>query len=465
MESPKEAKIDPNLGTRICINEDSGEHYSCHGEENLAISIEGMDKDYQKNITSTEKCSGDNLDEGNSIEVLPNPEGKLDSQLPDMEIMLLSNNRFQGQLTCHLPWRVIQSGALLKFVAIAFGLWHPLGWWSIPSIVITLPLCLSVCVGEALIVYRCRLDSPYINDTFCNLVAEDSDVPRKQFDFNQFIRFAIATSQVFCYLMMSYCVRRLTVNKKRQILQPPSALELVKKSSWGAMNLILLGFLFLPCTALLLQKCCPTGECFPCRPAVIIWYLLLSLVLWLTVVSCLVFSTEVQGLVALAKQCNERILTIEADSINCYIAIHQDLCCSISDTISAYRKWLAVNTASHFWLICYFAIVLLTSFNDFVAWTGNYFICVLLAYSLFVAIHPWVITAKLSQEFNSLVRKLNTTTKWSPRHIFNNRSTLNDFVQYALNTQCQFSQISCSTALPYLSIFLALCGLGLRLIT
>jgi hypothetical protein len=103
-----------------------------------------------------------------------------------------------------------------------------------------------------------------------------------------------------------------------------------------------------------------------------------------------------------------------------------------------------------------------TSFNQIIS--NFFYFFTLLLYAAFACFYPWSSLASLKSSLNRLIQKLNTKTDWPPGHSFNSRSQLNDFVQYAKNTECPpVMKFTCSTVVPYISICLAICGLALTL--
>lgn len=328
-----------------------------------------------------------------------------------------------------------------------------------------MPLVLFVLIGEAVIVFFCRKSREHFNDTFCSKIrgyidlSADSD--HDQDRVFQLLRFLSVAAQVFCFVAMSISVRKSRF--KSEAMSLDQAYKLVKPAEWVMVNVQLLGFLILLLTSNLLNFCCSLkGKCYNCDPFGAIFYALLSIMLWLTVVSCLVYATVVNGAIAQAHQGNDQIIEMEGGTVNDAIEIHQRFCKIGMPTIKMFHVWFLLNSACYFWLIVYVLVIFLLPAQKPDSWTVFYHFSVLLFYSLFAFLHPWLTAARLTRTYGKLTRTLNTTFHWKPNHPFNARSNLDSFILYAANTQCQFSQITYSSSLPYISVFLALCGLGLR---
>lgn len=155
-------------------------------------------------------------------------------------------------------------------------------------------------------------------------------------------------------------------------------------------------------------------------------------------------------------------MDLDEGTVNDAIEIHQRICRTSMRTIKLYHTWFLINSACYFWLIGYVTVVFLTQSSHMHSWSMFYHLSVCGVYCLFVFLHPWLTAANLARANSKLTRKLNTTLQWKSNHPFCDRSKLDSFLLYASNTQCQFSQITCSSSLPYISLFLALCGLGLK---
>ena len=329
-----------------------------------------------------------------------------------------------------------------------------------------MPLVLFVLIGESLIVFFCRNNAMHYNDTFCgktrgyvNLSAYPDHNQDRVFEL---VRFLSVAAQLFCFVAMSISVRKSRF--KSQALSLEQAYKLVKPAEWVVINVQLLGFLILLMTSNLLNFCCsPDGTCdLSCDPWGAVFYTLLSFILWLTVVSCLIYAIVVKGAIAQAHQGNEQITEMEGGTVNDAIEIHQRFCKIGMHTIKMFHVWFLLNSACYFWLIVYLLLMVLLPGHGLDSWIVFYHFSVLLSYSLFAALHPWLTAARLTRTYGKLTRKLNTTFQWKANHPFNERSQLDSFLLYAANTQCQFSQITCSSSLPYISVILALCGLGIR---
>lgn len=360
---------------------------------------------------------------------------------------------------------IISSGSFLQGVASVAGIWQSSKCWSFVSILITMPLLLFILIGESVIVFFCRKNRGHFNDTFCSKtrgyidlsVHPDHDEDRVL----QLLRFLSVAAQVFCFVTMSISVRKSRF--KSQAMSLDQAYKLVKPADWVMVNVQLLGFLILLLTSNLLDFCCSlNGKCDNCDPFGAIFYALLSVMLWLTVVSCLVYATVVNGVIAHAREGNDQIIGMEGGTVNDVIEIHQRFCKIGMHTIKMFHLWFLVNSACYFLLIVYVLVIFLLPAQKPDSWIVFYHFSVLLFYSLFAFLHPWLTAAKLTRTYAKLTRTLNTTVQWKPNHPFNERSNLDSFILYAANTQCQFSQITCSSSLPYISVVLALCGLGLR---
>lgn len=360
---------------------------------------------------------------------------------------------------------IISSGSFLKSVASVAGIWQSSNCWSVVSILITIPLVLFVLIGESVIVFFCRNSRDHFNDTFCSktrgYIDLSTDSDDDQDKVLQLLRFLSVAAQVFCFVAMSISVRKSLF--KSQAMSLDQAYKLVKPAEWVMVNVQLLGFLILLLTSNLLNFCCSlNGTCDNCDPFGAIFYGLLSIMLWLTVVSCQVYATVVNGAIAKAHEGNDQIIEMEGGTVNDAIEIHQRFCKIGMHTIKMFHVWFLLNSACYFWLIVYVLVIFLLPAQKPDSWTVFYHFSVLLFYSLFAFLHPWLTAARLTRTYGKLTRKLNTTFQWKPNHPFNERSNLDSFILYAANTQCQFSQITCSSSLPYISVFLALCGLGLR---
>lgn len=361
---------------------------------------------------------------------------------------------------------IISSGSFLKNVASVAGIWQSSNCWCFVSILISMPLVLFVLIGESLIVFYCKKNARHFNDTFCGktrgYVNLSIDPDHDQDRVFQLFRFLSVVAQVFCFVAMSISVRKSRFNS--QALSLEQAYKLVKPAEWVVVNVQLLGFLILLMTSNLLNFCCSLdGMCdLNCDPVGAIFYALLSIMLWLTVVSCLIYATIVKGAISQAHHGNEQIIEMGGGTVNDAIEIHQRFCKLGMHTIKMFHMWFLLNSACYFWLIVYLLVMVLLPGQKLDSWTVFYHFSVLLFYSLFAFLHPWLTAARLTRTYGKLTRKLNTTFQWKPNHPFNDRSKLDSFILYATNTQCQFSQITCSSSLPYISVILALCGLGLR---
>ena len=229
------------------------------------------------------------------------------------------------------------------------------------------------------------------------------------------------------------------------------------------MNFQLTGFFILLLTSNVLNFCCSSkGVCDNCDPICAIFNALWSIVMWLTVIACLVYATVINGAIAQAQKSNEQIIEMEGGTVNDAIEIHQRFCKIGMKTIKVYQSWFLLNSACYFRLIVYVVVVFLTQSSHMQSWPTFYHLSVCGLYSVFAFLHPWLQAASLTRTYSKLTRKLNTTLQWKPNHPFSDRSKFDSFMLYASNTQCQFSQITCSSSLPYISLFLALCGLGLK---
>lgn len=364
-------------------------------------------------------------------------------------------------------YRIISSGSYLKSVASVAGIWQSSNrCCAFVSILILMPLVLLVLIGESLIVFVCKKNTKHYNDTFCgktrgyvNLSASPDHGQDRVFELARFLSVA---AQVFCFVAM--CISMRKSRFKSQALSLEQAYKLVRPSEWVVVNVQLLGFLILLMTSNVLNFCCSLGGMCDrsCDPWGAIFYALLSIMLWLTVVSCLIYATAVKGAIAQAHHGNEKIMEMEGGTVNDAIEIHQRFCKIGMHTIKMFHVWFLLNSACYFWLIVYLLIMVLLPGLKLDSWIVFYHFSVLLFYSLFAALHPWITAARLTRTYGKLTRKLNTRFQWKPNHPFNDRSKLDSFILYAANTQCQFSQITCSSSLPYISVILALCGLGLR---
>ena len=211
-------------------------------------------------------------------------------------------------------------------------------------------------------------------------------------------------------------------------------------------NIQLLGFLVLLLTSNLLNFCCSSnGSCSSCDPFGAIFYALLSVMLWLTVVSCQVYATIVNGAIAQANQGNDQTIEMESSTGNDVIEIHQRFCKIGMHTIKMFHVWFLLNSACYFWLIVHALVIFLLPAQRPDSWTVFYHFSVFLFYSLFAFLHPWLTAARLTRSYAKLTKKMNTTFQWKPKHPFNERSNLDSFIIYAANTQCQFSQITCGS--------------------
>lgn len=360
-------------------------------------------------------------------------------------------------------YRVISSGSLLKCVASASGLWSVSKRWRFISTLITMPLLVFVLIGEAVVVFYCKKNTGHFNDTFCHKTRGDLfDLSVDEYEVYQFLRFLAVAAQVCCFVAMSLSVRRSRY--KSQVLSLEDAYKLVKPKKWVIVNFQMIGFLILLLTSNLLVFCCSSakGTCDNCDPVGAVIFSLRSVVLWLTVIACLVYATVINGIIAQAHQANEQIVEMEGGTVNDAIEIHQYFCKIGMRTIKVYHTWFLLNSACYFWLIVYVVVVFLTQSFHMHSWFSFYHVSVCGLYSVFAFLHPWLAAASLTRTYSKLTRKLNTNLQWKPNHPFCDRSKFDSFLLYASNTQCQFSQITCSSSLPYISLFLALCGLGLK---
>lgn len=359
---------------------------------------------------------------------------------------------------------IISSGAFLKFVASVTGIWLGSKCCTLISILITTPLLVFVLIGESVEVFFCSKSKTHFNDTFCAKTRGYADLSiardQDQDHVYQLLRFLTVAIQVCCFLAMIISVRR---SRKPQALSLEKAYKLVKPAEWVIVNVQLIGFLLLLMTSKVLNFCCSLKKpCQTCDPLGAAFHAVLSVALWLTVVSCQVYAMAVKGAMAQAHEGNEQILKMESGTVNDAIEIHQRFCKIGMHTIKTFHTWFLLNSSCYFWLTVYLLVVFLVQAQQLDSWTVFYHISVLLFYSLFAFLHPWLTAARLTRTYGRLTRKLNTTFQWEPNHPFNKRSNLDSFLLYAANTQCQFSHITCSSSLPYISVFLALCGLGLR---
>ncbi|XP_068708383.1 uncharacterized protein [Montipora capricornis] len=359
-------------------------------------------------------------------------------------------------------FRIISSGALLKYVASASSLWVGSKWWSLVSVLLTLPAILIALIGEAVVVFYCeKEDEMKSNSTFCRKTRGDlRDLSVDEYHVYQFLRFLAVGAQVFCFAAM--CISTQRSRRKPQILSLEEAHNLVKRKKWVVVNFQLVGFFILLVTSNVLNFCCSSKGACSCDAVGAMFYVIWAIVLWLGVLSCLVYATVINGAIAQAKQGYQQILDMDSGTVNDAIAIHQRICKISMQTIRLYHTWFLINSACYFWLIGYVAIVFLTQSTHMHSWSIFYHLSVCGVYCLFAFLHPWLSAARLTRAYSKLTRKLNTNFQWKPNHPFSDRSKLDSFLLYASNTQCQFSQITCSSSLPYISLFLALCGLGLK---
>lgn len=359
-------------------------------------------------------------------------------------------------------YRAISSGSMLKSIASAAGLWTGSKLWSFASILITLPMIIFVLTGESVVVFFCKQSTNHFNDTFCRKTRGYSfHLSAGEYQVYEFLRFLAVTAQVCCLLTMSISVQRSSY--KSQALSIEEAYKLVKPKTWIVVNIQMIGFFILLTTSNLLNFCCSSqGKCSNCDPFGAMFYAMLSIVLWLTVIACLVHATVINGAIAQAEQGNSLIIEMEGGTVNDAIEIHQRFCKIGMHTIKIFHAWFLLNSACYFWLIVYMVVVFLTQTWQLQSWFIFYHMSVCGLYAVFAFLHPWITAANLTRTYSKLTRKLNTTFQWKPGHLFSDRTKLDSFILYASNTQCQFSQITCSSSLPYISLFLALCGLGLR---
>ena len=403
------------------------------------------------------------MDSFDSVTSLQNAEeGQIQNECKETSFVLEQRGR-NVTSPQRVLYRVISSGSLLKCVASAASLWTGSKWWSLASVIIGLPLVLFVLIGESVIVFFCKHSTKHFNDSFCRKTRGNSfDLSTDEYQVYQFLRFLGVAAQVCCVAAMSISVRRLSLFKS-QALSLEQAYELVKPNTWIVVNVQLVGFLILLITSKVLNFCCSSqGKCDNCDPLGAVYYAMLSIVLWLTVIACLVYATVINGAIAQAQQGNEQIIEMEGDTVNDAIEIHQSFCKIGMRTIKVFQTWFLLNSACYFWLIVYVVVVFLTQAAHLKSWLMFYDTSVCGLYSVFAFLHPWLTAASLTRTYSKLTRKLNTTFQWKPNHPFSDRSKLDSFIVYASNTQCQFSQITCSSSLPYISLFLALCGLGLK---
>ena len=364
-----------------------------------------------------------------------------------------------------LLFKIISSGMLLKYVACISGLWVGSHLWSFLSVLFTIPIMMMSLIGEAVIVFYCDKKSALKSNstvTFCRKTRGDlRDLSVDEYEVYQFLRFIAVVAQVVCFVSMCISVRRSRY--KSEVLSLDEAHSLVKRKKWLSVNFQLIGFFILLVTSNLLNFCCSSeGPCSSCDGVGAMLSILWAIVLWLTVISCLVYATVINGAIAQAKQGNQQIMDLDEGTVNDAIEIHQRICRTSMRTIKLYHTWFLINTACYFWLIGYVAVVFLTQSSHMHSWSMFYHLSVCGVYCLFVFLHPWLTAANLARANSKLTRKLNTTLQWKSNHPFCDRSKLDSFLLYASNTQCQFSQITCSSSLPYISLFLALCGLGLK---
>ena len=362
-----------------------------------------------------------------------------------------------------LLFKIISSGTLLKYVACISGLWVGSRLWSFLSLLFTIPIIMMSLIGEAVIVFYCdKKSAPKSNSTFCHKTKGDLRyLSVDEYEVYQFLRFIAVVAQLVCFVSMWVSVRRSRYNS--EVLSLDEAYNLVKRKKWVSVNFQLIGFFILLVTSNLLNFCCSSeGPCSSCDGVGAMLSTLWAIVLWLTVISCLVYATVINGAIAQAKQGNQQIMEMDEGTVNDAIAIHQRVCRTSMRTIKLYHTWFLINSACFFWLIGYVAVVFLTQSSHMHSWSMFYHLSVCGVYCLFVLLHPWLTAASLARAYSKLTRKLNTTLQWKSNHPFCDRSKLDSFLLYASNTQCQFSQITCSASLPYVSLFLALCGLGLK---
>ena len=392
-------------------------------------------------------------------------DGQVENEGKDINFALEHEGQIQRAKTTtprRLVYRIISSGSLLKCVASAAGLWTGSKYWNFVSILVTLPLILLVLVGEAVAVFFCKQGSVHINNTFCRKTGGDlSDLPVKEYEIYQYLRFLGVAVQVFCFVAMGLSVRRSRY--KSHALPLEQAYKIVKPKKWIVVNFQLTGFFILLVTSNVLNFCCSSkGVCDNCDPIGAIFNALWSIVMWLTVIACLVYATVINGAIAQAQKSKEQIIEMEGGTVNDAIEIHQRFCKIGMKTIKVYQSWFLLNSACYFWLIVYVVIVFLTQSTHMQSWPTFYHLSVCGLYCVFAFLHPWLQAASLTRTYSKLTRKLNTNLQWKPNHPFIDRSKFDSFMLYASNTQCQFSQITCSSSLPYISLFLALCGLGLK---
>ena len=252
---------------------------------------------------------------------------------------------------------IISSGSFLKCVASVAGIWLGSKRWSFVSILITMPLVFFVLIGESVIVFFCKKNTKHFNDTFCSktrgYIDLSLDRDQDQDHVYQLLRFLSVAAQVFCFVAMSISVRKNRF--KSQALSLEQAYKLVKPAEWVCVNVQLLGFLILLMTSNLLNFCCSLkGTCSKsCDLVGVFFYAVLSIVLWLTVVSCLVYATVVNGVIAQAQQANDQIIEMESGTVNDAIEIHQRFCKIGMHTIKMFQAWFLLNSACYFWLIVY----------------------------------------------------------------------------------------------------------------
>ena len=358
-------------------------------------------------------------------------------------------------------FKVISSGLFFKCIARMWGLWPGSKCLSVVSTFSSLCLVFFALLGESVVVFACKHGSEHFNDSFCVETRRDVDLSSEEYKAHQFLRFLAVLAQALCFVVMCISIRRRPFAQEALPLE--QAYKLVKPERWVVINGQLFGFLALMITSDLLNFCCSAdGTCAQCYAKVIIFYAVLSIVLWLTIVSCFVFATVINGLVVAAKQCSEQILEMECGTVNDAIEIHQRFCNTAIFSVKRFHVWFLLNSACYFWLTVYLVIIYLSQGGNTKSWSSSFQMSVLFVYSMFSFLHPWLTASRLTTAYGKLTRMLNATCHWKPSHPFNDRSQLDSFVLYASNTQCRFSQITCSSSLPYISVFLALCGLGLR---
>lgn len=156
-----------------------------------------------------------------SIVIHSDEDGYLENEDKDASFVLAKEGEVRefegyGVMLQRCLFRIISSGALLKYVASASGLWVGSKWWSLVSVLLTLPAILIALIGEAVVVFYCeKEDEMKSNSTFCRKTRGDlRDLSVDDYHVYQFCDFSLLELKYFALPRCAFPHKEAVASRK-----------------------------------------------------------------------------------------------------------------------------------------------------------------------------------------------------------------------------------------------------------